>query len=152
MCKQNEKLAQSLWDFIKLDWKETYSGKFYHFITDENKVLFWSQIDLEFASFCAHETAYKYPITKPENGCQFIAYKCGNGYDFYAGECADEGMPLEFNFNYYDNSTDKMNETKSPNNLFIKTSDSYPYCLFHYQIVVKILNYLPLKLRALTLI
>ena len=94
--------------------------------------------DLSDAAVCPHESAYMYPLAKPVNGCQLIAYKCHNYEDFKAGKCGAEGMPLEFNFDYYEKLNNQLNETKLPNNLFIETSGSFPYCLFHYQIVVKL--------------
>ena len=80
--------------------------------------------------------AYKYPIAISENGCQMIAYKCDNYQEFESGKCGQDYKPMEFNFDFYDNPDNRVNETNSNNNLFIKTSDRYPYCLFHYQIVV----------------
>lgn len=87
--------------------------------------------------FCPHDTAYKYPIAIPTNGCQFIAYKCSDYNEFEGGKCAEEGLPMEFDFEFYDKPNIKINETQPPNGLYIKTSDTYPYCLFHYQIVVQ---------------
>ena len=92
--------------------------------------------DITDVAICGHESSYVYPIAEPQNGCQFIAYKCPNYEDFEGGKCAEEGLPLGFNFESYDNPDYSLNQTKPPNDMFIKTSDTYPFCLFHYQIIV----------------
>lgn len=92
--------------------------------------------ETEKVGFCPHESAYIYPIVRPNNDCQFIAYLCDDYEDFEAGKCADDSKPIELNFDFYDNPSHGLNASEGPNNLFIKTGASYPYCLFHYQIIV----------------
>ena len=96
--------------------------------------------EIRFSILCPHETAHKYPVLKPPNSCQYIAYKCKDYSTFELGKCAEEGLPLEFNPEFYDKTESKLNETQPPNNLFIKIGDSPPFCLFHYQIVVNIIS------------
>lgn len=104
-------------------------------------------IDVSSINFCGHDMAYKYPIVVPQNNCRFIAYKCGNYEDFETGKCGQEYMPLELDFDFYD-TNNRVNETNGTNDMYIRTSDRYPYCLFHYQIVVNVINFSQKKVSA----
>ncbi|CAG2170644.1 unnamed protein product [Oppiella nova] len=76
--------------------------------------------------------------TKNTCNTNIIAYNCQDLDDFNAGKCASLAQPLELDLKYYDNTDNKLNQTNPPNEMFIQTSASYDYCLFHYQIVIEV--------------
>ena len=97
---------------------------------------------------CNHRRATILPIAEPSlfNTCQLIAYECDSYDKFSEGECADCGpdeekcKPLNLDTNYWDYGNhikvkDKLDQQRS-RQLFIQTSDMFPFCLYHYQIVV----------------
>lgn len=98
---------------------------------------------------CNHRRATLLPISEPSlfNTCQLIAYECESYERFSEGECADCGFneekckPLNLDTNYWDYADhngpaeDKLDEQFS-RQMFLQTSDMFPFCLYHYQIVV----------------
>ena len=97
---------------------------------------------------CDHQRATQLPIAQPQSalyGCQIIGYQCDSYEDFNDGKCAECGSdgikckPLEFSPEFWAKSDNWRNSLQTfPNNYYFKTHDSFPFCLFHYQIVVNI--------------
>ncbi|CAG2101124.1 unnamed protein product [Medioppia subpectinata] len=94
--------------------------------------------NVQYLIFCSHEMAYRYPVIVPQDSCQFIAYGCPTLPDYEQGKCAQLPQPMQFDFAYYDNPDNKLNQTSTPNEMFIETSGSYDYCQYHYQILVEV--------------
>jgi len=95
---------------------------------------------------CNHRRATIFPIADPSifNTCQQIAYKCDSYEEFLNGECADCGSdgekckPFPLQLDFWDISYNNIvGKTQSAKRFFLKTSDMLPFCLYHYQVVVK---------------
>ncbi|CAG2104286.1 unnamed protein product, partial [Medioppia subpectinata] len=94
--------------------------------------------NVQYLIFCSHEMAYRYPVIVPQDSCQFIAYRCPTLPEYEQGKCAQLPQPMQFDFAYYDNPDNKLNQTSTPNEMFIETSGSYDYCQYHYQILMEV--------------
>ncbi|XP_054167103.1 lipase member H-A-like [Oppia nitens] len=109
---------------------------------------------LKYKASCDHSRATELPLNGYQrhkqlmpNDCQMIGYQCDNNGDFADGKCGDCGddnsrcMPLEFMPEFWTKSDNWVNAVVSyPRNLFLRTTDKMPFCLFHYQILISIGN------------
>ncbi|XP_067138167.1 pancreatic triacylglycerol lipase-like [Centruroides vittatus] len=72
--------------------------------------------------------------------CPYVAYACSDWDTFLEGRCADCGddgqncAVLGLQSDTYAPSRD----VKNPRKYFLKTNSQWPYCLYHYQIIVKL--------------
>ncbi|XP_054157498.1 pancreatic lipase-related protein 2-like [Oppia nitens] len=97
---------------------------------------------------CNHQRVHQLLIAnrklRSTNSCKMIGYHCDSYNEFLKGNCADCGSdgqrckPVEFDINYWKNPINDKNLTLVNNNYYFLTTDTDPYCLFHYQIVIYI--------------
>lgn len=91
---------------------------------------------------CSHNKAPKYfteTILKPQ--CLIIGHSCDDHHSFMRGKCADcgtDGKKCAIMGMDADEYITRM-ENKT-HNFYVETNFDFPFCLFHYQITVKISN------------
>lgn len=94
-----------------------------------------------FAAFCSHRWANFLFIDSVLNPtCPFVAYACQDWDTFLEGRCADCGEDGQ-NCAILGLQSDKYlpsREIREPRKYFLKTNSQWPYCLYHYQVIVKL--------------
>lgn len=93
---------------------------------------------------CNHARAHALPVSH-RTDCQFIGYQCNSYAEFEEGKCADCGphnskcKPMEFQFDYWDQIHETIRtQPQGHVNLYLKTNQTEPFCLFHYQVLVSV--------------
>ena len=130
------------------------------------QTLAWDGADFD-ALACSHSRApnlltYRHEQGDPDDGCQLVAYACKDWDSFRAGHCADCSHSracklIGLQWQYYDdgNQAGQSSERRRPESggernsnrtsgqvepvqMFLRTGDTQPYCVFHYQIVLEL--------------
>lgn len=82
-------------------------------------------------------------VLMADSKCHFIAYKCRSYAAFTHGECGrcdhqSDCFNIGFHFQYREMNPEPLRETKTPSRYYIRTGEKENFCLFHYQIILKL--------------